>query len=288
MTRAAADLHKEALRQQMLLRALFGDARPGVVAGWLRERPARVERGLQAYRANAGALAEKVLAATFPTLALLLGSEAAAGLARAHWRAEPPLRGDMAQWGEGLPAFIAADPQLASEPYLADVARLDWAVHHAEMAAEAPAPTGLEWLASDEPAALRLQMAPGTALVSSTHPIVAIWRAHRPGAAGGEGGEGGEGHDRFAAVRAAFAAGRGENALVVRGAGDWHATVLALAPADAAFTRAVLAGRCLGDALGDALTDAQAQPDAAFDFEHWLIDNLQHRRIAAVIQQDPP
>jgi hypothetical protein len=160
---AAADLQKEALRQQMLLRALWGDARPGVVAGWLRDRPERVSRGMMAYRANAAALAEKVLVAAFPTITQLLGSEAMAGLARAHWHAEPPVLGDLAQWGAGLPAFIAAERQLDSEPYLADVARLDWAVHGAEMAADASEPVGLHLLASADPASLSLHLVPGTA-----------------------------------------------------------------------------------------------------------------------------
>ena len=50
---------KEALRQQMLLRALWRDAPPGVVGGWLRGAPERWRRGLQVYQANAGALAER-------------------------------------------------------------------------------------------------------------------------------------------------------------------------------------------------------------------------------------
>jgi hypothetical protein len=271
MTLAPADLQKEALRQQMLVRALLGDARPGVVGGWLRERPDRLLRGLQAYRANAGVLAEKVLASAFPTVVLLIGPDAAAGLARACWRASPPARGDMAQWGEGVPAFIAADPQLASEPYLADVARLDWAVHQAEMAADVAAPAGLEWLARADPATLRLELAPGSALVPSAHPIATIWQAHRPTP---EGVAGEHGPDRFAPVRVAFAAGTGEHALVVRGFGEWRASVLALPAPQAAFTAAVLAGRCLAEALDEA--------GAGFAFEPWLVHMLQHGRIAAV------
>jgi hypothetical protein len=276
MTLSPADLQKEALRQQMLVRALLGDARPGVVGGWLRERPDRLLRGLQAYRANAGALAEKVLAAAFPTVALLIGPDASAGLARACWRASPPVRGDMAQWGEDVPAFIAADPQLASEPYLADVARLDWAVHQAEMAADGASPTGLERLADGDPASLCLALVPGTTLLSSAHPIASIWQAHRP-VPDGLAAESGE--DRFAMVRAAFAAGIGEHALVVRGGGQWRASVLALPAPEAAFAAAVLAGRCLADALDAA--------GAGFAFEPWLIDMLHHGRIAAVIPRPP-
>ncbi len=254
---------KEALRQQMLLRALWGDARPGVVAGWLREGPraGSVARGLAAYRANAGAVAERALASAYPTLQQLLGEDAFAALARACWRHHPPTAGDLGLWGDALPALIAAAGSLASEPYLADIARLEWAVHLAERAADATPPQGLERLAHDEPAALALRLAPGTALVDSRHPVVAIWQAHRSSA-----------DDRFAPVRAAFAAGTGECALVARD--GWRATVRALPPDEARYSQALLAGGSLGAALTAA--------GAAFDFQGWLIAALQQQRLVAV------
>lgn len=258
-------LHKEALRQQMLLRALWRDARPGVAAGWMRDG-ARFERGLAAYRANAGALAERALVAAFPTVAPLLGADAFAALARAFWHAAPPQRGDMALWGEALADFIGADAQLASEPYLADVARLDWAVHVATQAADAQAPSGLERLADGDPATLVLWLQAGTALIESAHPVVAIWQAHRRDDA-----------DRFAPVRAAFEAGAGETALVQRQ--GWRTEVIALAAPAARFTAAVL--------RGDPLADALAAAGDGFAFEPWLVDALRCGAIAAVTQDRP-
>ena len=257
----AGDIDKEALRQQMLLRALWGDARPGVVGGWMRDG-ARFDRGLQAYRANAAALAERALAAAFPTVQQLVGEESFALLARAFWRAAAPERGDVAEWGAALPAFIAGDEQLADEPYLADVARLDWAVHAAERAADAaPAPAGMERLAGRDPASIVLRLAPGSALVVSSAPIVTIWQAHRSDDA-----------DRFVPVRAAFAAGAGENAFVARH--GWKAEVQAVDAPAARFTAALLAGRDLAAAL--------AEGGAAFEFEPWLIGALRRGAIDAV------
>lgn len=263
----SADVQKEALRQQMLLRALWRDARPGVVAGWLRDG-ARFERGLQAYQANAGALAERALAAAFPTLQQLLGAESFAALARAFWRAAPPQCGDIGEWGAALPAFVADAEQLAGEPYLADVARLEWAVHEAERAADALPLQGLALLGEREPSALRLRWQPGTALVSSLHPVVTIWQAHRD-----------EGEDRFAPVQAAFAAGRAEHALVRRR--GWRAEVLPVDAATARFTTALLARRDLATALTEAGT--------GFDFETWLLAALPAGAIAAVVStaEDP-
>jgi hypothetical protein len=256
---------REALRQQMLLRALLGDARPGVVAGWLRDG-ARVDRGLAAYRANAGALAERALAAVYPTLQQLLGEPSFAGLARAFWRRHPPQRGDIATWGGELAAFVADDEALAPEPYLADVARLEWAVHEAERAADAAAPQGLELLGTHDPAALWLLLAPGIALVESPHPVATIWWAHRSA-----------GPDRFAPVRAAFAAGRGETARVARE--SWRATVALIDAPEQRFTAAALAGRPLGAALSEA--------GETFDFQAWLVAALQQQRLEAVSPHPP-
>ena len=260
---------KEALRQQMLLRALLGDARPAVVGGWMRAARSGpgYERGLAAYRANAGALAERALAAAFPTLQQLLGEQAFGHLARAFWQRQPPQAGDMGLWGAALPAFIADAESLAEEPYLADVARLEWAVHEAERAADIGVPQGLNLLATQDPANLWLLLAPGTAVLSSAHPVVSIWQAHRS-----------EDDDRFAPVRVAFAAGLGENALVSRQA--WRADVQPVAKAEGRFTSALLAGLSLAAALQES--------GVGFDFEAWLIAALQQQRLAAVATTAPP
>lgn len=260
----AAHQH-EALRQQWLAAALQGSQPADLSTGWLRDPAAHAARGLQVYAANAGALAERALAAAFPTLTQLVGAESFAGLARAFWRADPPLRGDIAQWGGALPAFVTAAPQLRQEPCLADVARLDWAVHLAEQADDgAGVATGLAQLASTEPALLRLRLAAGTALVVSPYPVASIWLAHRSSAA-----------DRFAAVRAAFACGAGEQALVWRD--GHHAQVLGLDAPAARFTQAVLSGASLDAALHLA--------GAHFAFEPWLLAALQQGWLAAVDAQ---
>jgi hypothetical protein len=255
---------REALRQQMLLRALWQDARPGVLAGWCRDG-ARFMRGLQAYRANAGALAERALAAAYPTLQQLIGDESFAAMARAFWHHHPPERGDITAWGARLPAFVADAESLAGEPYLADVARLEWAVHEAAHAADASAPpAGLDRLADTDPARLRLLARPGTALIDSRHPIVSIWQAHRPARVNEP--------DRFAAVREAFAQERAEPALVWRQ--GWRVQVATLGATEARFTAALLQGHTLAQALG-------AMPASpAFDFTPWLLGALERGWLA--------
>ena len=127
-----------------------------------------------------------------------------------------------------------------------------------------------ERLASDDPAALWLQLAAGTALLVSPHPVATIWHAHRSRAA-----------DRFDAVRAAFADGRGESVRVARQ--GWQAVVSSIPADEARYTAALLAGRSLAQALQEA--------GETFAFEPWLIAALQEKRLQAVqptAPQDTP
>ena len=249
---------REARRQQGLLQALLARDPGTAVLGsadlpLLDPPPARLQRGLQAYVANAGASAERSLAASFPTVAALLGDEPFAGLARACWRTAPPQRGDLAQWGAGLADFLARDETLSGWPYLPDCARLDWRIALAERALDdVPDPASWTLLGEVDPAGLAIDLAPGTALLASPYPVVTLWEAHQAPGTG------------FEAARAALAAGQREQALVWRD--GWRARVAAVDPETARWTQALLRGESVGQAL-DAAGDA-------FDFERWLLQAL--------------
>jgi Putative DNA-binding domain len=256
---------KEALRQQMLLRALWPDSGSTAWQGYVRGLPAGRDAGIAAYRGNAAAVAERALAGAYPTIAELIGAESFAALSRDLWRTNPPERGDLGEWGGVLPAFIAASAQLADEPYLADCAALDWAVHRASRAADA-AP-GVLWpidaLADADPARITLRLPPGTAIIDSAAPVVAIWLAHQRPVDDGE---------RFADVRAAFAAHRTEIALVWRD--GYRVRVAALERADRTFTHALIDGLSLTAALDSAAPQ--------FAFDRWLPQALAARWVAGV------
>jgi len=254
---------REAARQRWLLRLLLGDELPATADAWLAPGlPAAA--GLAAYRAHAGAVAERALSAAFPTVQQLVGDDSFAALARHLWQRHPPSAGDLGEWGGELAAFIAAAPTLADEPCLPDVARLDWAVHQAARAADAAAPQGLERLATHDPAALRMQLAPGTALLWSPHPLAAIWQAHRSTAA-----------DRFAAVQTAYSEGGGGATCTRVARQGWRVDVAALPDAEARLTRALLDDQPLADAL-------EAAGDG-FDVEAWLVASLRTGLVVAVV-----
>lgn len=179
-----------AAQQQALLQALWqprhADATQLIAECGVLTRaaaPFEWERGLKAYRSQAQVLAARALAAAYPVVAQLLGQENFEPLARSLWQRHPPLRGDIAQWGESLALHIESLADLvAQEPYLADVARAEWALHLAATAPDAqPDPGSFGLLTERAPDAVTLVLCPGVACVCSAYPVASIVTAHLEG-----------------------------------------------------------------------------------------------------------
>jgi hypothetical protein len=176
-------------QQQALLACLWSRADMGCAQSGLLDTSPSGQRGLQAYRANAGALAERALSAAYPVLTEVISADSMAQLARALWSQHPPSRGDLAQWGQALPAFIESSDQLAPWPWMADLARLEWAVHGAASAADvAPDAASLQRLTQGDPDPdrLTLRWAPATQVLTLRWDVAPIWLAHQHAADSGE------------------------------------------------------------------------------------------------------
>lgn len=267
----------EAERQQALLATLreatspvglpiAAQALPGRLPS--QAEPADRLAGLRAYRANAQAMAERALAAAYPVVARLVGEETMAALARDLWREHPPLRGDLAWFGGELADWLAASPELVDAPYLADVARLEWAMHRAGSAADpADAPPDLQCLAHTAPEAIAVRFVAGSTCIVSPWPVLMLWQAHQvpPDAS-----------PDLLPVRVAMAAGQGEAGWVWRrGHQVEHAVLTA---GEAAFHLELMAGQTLGPAWAATL---DAHPD--FSFEPWLVRALREGWLAALM-----
>lgn len=240
-----------AAQQQALLAALW-DGPPAVQALAPLLQPTW-QRGLQVYQANGQALAERALAAAYPVLQQLLGPDSFAELARAFWHRHPPQHGDMNRWGADLATFLEVDPQLQDDPYLADVARLEWALHSCSMAADvAPDTASYARLLSDDPATLLLRLAPGCAVLPSAWPTLSIVQAHRLGTGLDEAGR-------------RLRVGCAETAVL------WRAGLQAQLRAAHAGEAALLQALAQGQTLGSAL-DAAYMQTPGFDFSAWLQD----------------
>jgi hypothetical protein len=220
--------------------------------------------GLQAYRANAHASAERALGSACPTVRALLGTEDFAHLAREFWHAHPPQRGDLGEWGGALPEWLADHEALAAWPYLADCARLDLALHRCERAADALFDAAsLARLSGSEPTQLHLRLMPGVQLLGSRWPLASIHAAH---AAGGD-------ESAFDIARERLQQGQGEAVVVARD--GWRGVVQRIDAPGLAFMQALLRGADLAQAI-----DAAGE---GFDFADWLAAALRGRWLQEVI-----
>ena len=225
-----------AQQQQALLALLFDRPHDDASKNIAAYADAAWARGQKVYQANGHALARGALRAAYPVLAQLLGDESFDALAGALWHAQPPLRGDVAQWGGTLADWVRASDQLATEPYLADVATLEWALHRAASAADGLADAAsFALLTEHDPAHLWLVLAPGCATLGSAWPVVSIVTAHlfqTPS---------------LAHVGQLLRDGVGEEALVWRS--GLRPLVREMQAGEAALLAALLQGHTLGSAL---------------------------------------
>jgi hypothetical protein len=203
---------------------VFGDAAAlgslGIVANGL-DPAARI--GI--YRSNVLGNYRKALAATYPVVQRLVGTPFFNAAIDAFVRAYPSTRGDVNRYGAELAPFLATYPPARELPYLPDVARLEWAIDHANIAADASR-LDLDALGTVPPEALgglRLTLDPSARLVVSPYPIWRIWQVNQPGRDRDETVDLGEGGDALLVRRDS------EGVVVERlGAGE-HALLAAFA-----------------------------------------------------------
>jgi uncharacterized protein (UPF0276 family) len=142
---------------------------------------AQLEHRFALYRGNLSATWHKVLAAAYPVIAQLVGEPFFEALSKAYGRAHPSDSGDLNRFGAHFAAFLAGFPHVAELPYLPDMATLEWTLHRAHYAPDAPAATA-ETLAAMAPEAFE-QCAPGlhpacTPLALPSN-VVVLWQAHQ-------------------------------------------------------------------------------------------------------------
>jgi len=184
------------LQRSFSAATLFGDevalASLGIVAGRL-DAGARIA----VYRNNVLGNYRKTLAATYPVVRRLVGAPFFDAAVDHFVRGHPSTRGDVNHYGGEFAGFLNSYPPARELAYLPDVARLEWAIDQASIAADA-APLDVAALGAVAPElqnGLRFTLHPSARLVASAFPILHIWHVNQPDATGelrvdlGEGGD---------------------------------------------------------------------------------------------------
>lgn len=221
--------------------------------------------GIAVYRNTIRANYRSALRATYPVVCALTGVPFFHAAVDAYTEAQPSRGGDLNVYGDAFGNFLADYPHARTLPYVADVARLEWAIdeaHRAADAVESPA-TLLAALAATPPDRLgqqRFKLDASCRLLRPVHPALRIWQVHQPG---------------FTGEHAIDFDAPPEHLLVRREAG-----VAAIERIDAG-EHAWLAALDHACTLASAL-DAALATDPAFAFERTLRDRIADRTLAAL------
>lgn len=134
------------------------------------------------YRGSVQATWGAALAAAYPVVRRLVGPAFFLEAARAYGQRHPSTSGDLHRLGDRFAGFIEDYAPAADLPYLADVARLEWALHECALAADGRAFdfAALAAIPAADHGRLTARLAPGTRCLRSPHPILAIHEANRP------------------------------------------------------------------------------------------------------------
>ena len=215
-----------------------------------------VSARLAIYRHHVFTSLTAALEAIYPVVTRLVDRRFFGWAADRYVRAHPPAGPCLTEYGREFPAFLAEFPSCTHLPWLADVARLEWAMNVALHAPDAVPlePDALRALDPGALARLTLRFDPSVTLLESPWPIDAVWRANQPTADG--------------VVDLAAGAAR----IEIRRLGD-DVVFRTLPPGAFAFRAALAADRALEDAVEHAL-DAEPGFDLASEIRALLDERL--------------
>lgn len=132
-------------------------------------------RRFDVYRNNVAVSLTQALETGFPTVRKLVGDDFFKAMAGIYLRANPPSDPRLALYGSSFPGFLARFEPVRRLRYLPDIARLDLGLRQSYHAADA-APFDTTGLAPAAVLSLKPRLAPATLVMSSRHPVFAIWR----------------------------------------------------------------------------------------------------------------
>jgi hypothetical protein len=164
------------LETQRAMRASLVDGDDAAAAAMLAEHVG-ADR-LNIYRNTFVTGVTKALRLTYPAVDRLVGADFFEGAAALFIARHPPRAAYLNDYGADFPDFLRTFPPASSLVYLADVARLEWAVSRAIHAADVE-PLDLARLAALSPedqGRVRFVPHPSVRLLYADYPVDTIWR----------------------------------------------------------------------------------------------------------------
>lgn len=246
--------------QQCLLAAIWSDE-PQFIA----ESGFDV-KGVNVYRRNLLANAERALSISFPTLFELLDSDVSKRITHQFLKSSPPNQGDWAQWGEALASFISTVEIGDKYPYLADCTALDWHIHCALHGVDQIfRQSSLQLLNAYEPEHIIIEFNANVKLLESEYPIADIFYAHHAV----------DELQRETALNNAqqALASPMKEQIVMTYRPEFQPKVATLTAGEAMFMQSLMTGKSLANALNTV------NEKHHFSFENWLVKAIEQNLI---------
>jgi len=246
--------------QQRLLAAIWGDE-PLVL-----EQNGFDAQGLNIYRRNLLANAQRALSISFPTIFELLDSDISESLVHQFLQLSPPSHGDWGQWGETFATFLSDHEISEDYPYLPDCAGLDWYIHCALHGKDQTfEQSSLQRLSDSEPECITVVFNQNVKVISSQYPITEILQAHHHS----------DDIQRKEAMKKAQEAllsiPTEHRTMIYRP--EFQPQVTRLSASEGTFMHCLLSGSTLAQALDMVSNDCE------FVFEKWLIIAIERNLI---------
>lgn len=148
-------------------------------------RQLTAEQQITIYRNSIIGCMINALRQTYPVCDQLVGDQFFDAMATQFIYQQPSQSPDLGDYGAPFADFISAFKPTAELPYLADIARLEWAwkqafsaVDHRGLDLQAVAQL-LAQLDEQQQQILRFQLPPGSSLIESAYPIAKIWQMNQ-------------------------------------------------------------------------------------------------------------
>lgn len=161
-------------------RAILGSDRAAACDAILADPSAAALR-LAIYRNTALSGLCEALRLSYPITERVVGADFFEQSALAFARRSPPAEPVLARYGAAFPAFLESLPALADLPYVADVARLDWAVDQAGLAPPGHQRPGHVYALATAHGPARVALAPSLRLLHTATAVRDIWLSIRSG-----------------------------------------------------------------------------------------------------------
>jgi len=246
--------------QKLLLEAIWNDESPVLAQCGFNAQ------GINIYRRNLLANAQRALNISFPTVFELLDSDMSESLVYQFLRVSPPKLGDWTQWGENFSHFLGSTEVGEGYPYLTDCAQLDWYVHCALHGLDQKlVASTLHLLSKCEPEQLFIAFNQNVKVIKTAYPLSEIFQAHHH-------------YDELQketamndAKKALLNVSFEQIVMVYRP--EFQPKVSTLSASEGTFMLALLAGQSLSQSL-DAV-----KLDSEFSFEQWLFTAIERNLI---------